>query len=290
MPPRKKYNSAAKKNKNRIKNKRPTARNQRKQINSNQNQIIAIKKHLNLTKKRIRWHCGFTGTFMNQYPLIIPLTSGPSSTSPATMNSVPPVSMQWRTTMTTAPEDSQILRSKVVVNSQWIDLQVYGGTEPSLLSLTAFIVQLRESNAQQVYDETSAMTTLARNTDFVTPLAGAIDSGYGAYLNTDRFKIIKRIEFNTIGPNIGWPGGPPGTGDVGQGTRNFACRRQQFKLNYGSTVLKSTGSGATSSTLEYSQIDPKHKRFIIIFSDNSLVDNEYPSVVMSSLLTGYSAD
>lgn len=278
------------KNKRMIRTRRPTANNQKKQINSNQNQIISIKRHLNLTKKRLRWHCGFTGTFINNYPLIIPLTSGPSSTSPATMNTIPPVSLQWQTTMTTAPEDLNNFRSKVVVNTQWIDLTVMGGTEPSVLSLTGFVVQLKDNNASQVYEETNSMSNLTRNTDFVTPLAGVVDTGYGPYLNNDRYKIIKRIEFNTSGNVLGWPGGPPASGDVGRGTRNLAVRRQQFKLNYGNTVLKSTGNAANSTTLEYADIDPKNKRFIIIFSDNNLVDGEYPSVTMSSLVTGYSAD
>lgn len=285
-----KYRTTHAKNKRRIRTRRPTANNQKKQINSNQNQIISIKRHLNLTKKRIRWHCGFAGKYVNDYPLIIPLTSGPSTSSPATMNTVPPVSLGWSTTMTTVPEDLENNRSKVVVNSQWVDLTVTGGSEPSLLALTAFVVQLKENNAEQVYRDTTNMSTLVRNTDFVTPLAGTNDTGYGPYLNSDRFKIIKRIEFNTIGAAAGWPGGPPSTGDVGQGTRNFAVRRQQFKLNYGNTVLKSTGNAANSNTLNYDDIDPRHKRFILIFSDNNLIDGEYPTVLMSSLVTGYSCD
>lgn len=268
---------------------RPTATNQKKQIKSNQNQIVAIQRHLTLTKERIRWHCGFSEKYVNAYPMIIPLTSGPSTTSPAVTNSVPPVSCVWNTTMTPYPQDSGALRSKVVVNTQWIDLSITGGNEPSPLYQTAFLVQLQEKTASQVYAETTNMSSLTRNVDFCTPLNGVVDSGYGPYMNNSRFKILKRLEFSTIAPNIGWPGGPVATGgtDAGLGA---AVRRTQFKVNYGNTVLKSTGNAATSESMQYAEIDPKHKRFIVIFSDNNLTDGEFPYVAMSSLVTGYAAE
>lgn len=220
--------------------------------------------------------------------MIIPLTSGPSTISPATTNTVPVKSCVWDTTMTSAPQYSNVLRSKVVVNTQWVDLSITGGTEPSPLYMTAFVVQLQEGTATQVYAETSGMTSLTRDVDFCTPLNGVVDSGYGPYLNNSRFKIIKRLEFSTLGATIGWPGGPPG-GNTGSGLGAF-LKRTQFKLNYGNTVLKSTGDAATSSSMQYAEVPAKHKRFIVIFSDNSLVDSQFPNVAMSSLITGYAAE
>lgn len=286
MPRRKR--TTAQKNKRRIKYRRPTANNQKRQILSNQNQIVSIKRHLNLTKQRMRWHCGFSEIAMNEYPLIIPLTSGASNVSPATTNTTPAQSMVWNSTMTASPESDATQMSKVVVNTQWVDMAITGGTEPSPLYHTAFLVQLNEKCASQVYNETVNMSTLFRHRDYATPNnAAGIDSGFGPYLNSDRFKIIKRLEFSTVAAGTGWPGGPPSNDGPGLGA---AVRRTQFKINYGNTVLTSTGNDADQNTLNYSEIDPHKKRFIILFTDNDLLDGEYPNVAISSLVTGYAAE
>lgn len=287
MPRR--YASTAAKNKRRISKSAPTAKNQKKQIASAQNQIVAIKKHINLTKERMRWHCGFTDVNVTSYPLIIPLTSGPKPLSPANMNTVIATPVPWNVTMTPNPQNLGTFRSKVVVNKQYIDLTVATGNENAVISFTAFIVQLQPKVAQQTYQETSQMSSLTRDADYATPLnALGQDSGYGAYLNNQRYRIIKRLEFETTG---GASGGAAGsTGNTGKGTRMGLLHRAQAKLNYGSTIFKSSGNGATSQTLTYSEINPEQKRFIVLFSDNSLVDLEFPTVSMSSLITGYAAE
>lgn len=288
MPPRSRYRRNQRtsiKNRRRIVRSKPTASNQRRQILSNQNQITAINKHLSLTKERIRWHCGFAERQITAYPYVIPLTSGPSSSTPALTSTGVPV--PWTVTMTAKTQNDETLRNKAVANTQWVDLSISGGDEPEPLYFTAFLVQLQEDTASQVYFETSNMATLTRGTDFMTPnvAGGVTDSGYGPYLNNDRFKILKRMEFCTLGPTIGWPGGPPG-GNMGGGL-GAAVRRTQFKINYGNTTFKSTGQMASLQSLPYAEIDPKHKRFIVIFSDNNLDNFKYPTVVMSSLITGY---
>ena len=283
-----KRRSSATSNLRRIKYRRPTARNQRRQIKSNQRQLMAVKRHLSLTKQRVRWQCGFTEIAVTAYPMIIPLTSGPSTASVASTNTGQPVG--WSTTMTDRPQDTTFLRNSCVVNTQWIDLAITGGNEPSPLYFTAFLVQLQDDTAQQVYTETNKMTALTKNADYCCPntVGTNLDSGYGAYLNSARFKILKRMEFSTLGPTIGWPGGPPG-GNVGSGL-GAALRRHQFKVNYGNTTFKSTGEAASLQNLPYDEIDPKHKRFLVLFSDNSTLDNEFPNVAMSSLITGYAAE
>ena len=281
--------TTAGKNKRRIRTRRPTARNQKRQILSNQNQIIAIKSHLNLAKERLRWHCGHTGIPMNAYPLIIPLTSGPTPTSPAFCNIVSGTDdMAWTVTMTPSIQDVLTARNKIVVNKQYVDLSVSAHTEAGLLNHTAFLVSLKPDNAQQVYNDTGAMSSLTRNTDYATPVTVAgVDTGYGAYLNTDRFNIIKRLEFETAGV---WPITNTGnsTGNTGSGTNSFYIKRCQFKINYGSTIMSVSGDGAsTGATLAYDKIKPHQKRFIILFSNNSLLDGEFPSIDISSLITGY---
>ena len=67
-------------------------------------------------------------------------------------------------------------------------------------------------------------------------------------------------------------------------------KRCQFKVPYGNTVLKSTGQQATGSGLAYSEIAPEHKRFIVIFSNNSALDGQFPNVAMSCLTTGYACE
>jgi len=284
-----KYKSTAQKNKRRIAKAAPTARNQKKQIASAQNQIVAIKQHLNLTKERMRWHCGFTGVAVTSYPLIIPLTSGPSTVAPANLNNLPALPIPWNVTMTPSPQNNTVLRSKVVVNKQYIDLTIRSGTENDPLQFTAFMVQLQAKTASQTYTDTGGMTALTRDDDYVTPLNSlSQDSGYGAFMNNSKYRIIKRLEFETLG---GASGGAAGsTGNTGKGTRTGILHRCQAKLNYGSTIFKSSGAGESSSSLNYSEINPEQKRFIVIFSDNSLLDLQYPTVSMSSLITGYAAE
>ncbi len=285
--------TTAHKNKRRIRRQRPNARNQKRQIASTQNQIIAIKKHLNLSKERIRWHCGFHEATINSYPLIIPLTSGPSTVNPAEMNTTLGTEVPWNVTMTPVPQQGSNLRSKVIVNKQYVDLTITAGNEPSVLQYTAFLVQLQPKTAQQTYEKTNSMSSLTRNEDFVTTnnILG-VDSGYGAYLNNDKFKIIKRIEFETGGnyPASDAPDDTQPTGDTGRGTRSWYLRRAQLKVNYGSTLFKSAGNSDSSLTLEYKDINPEQKRFIIIFSDNGTGDLQSPTVSMSSLVTGYSVE
>jgi len=286
MPKRR---TTAIKNKRRIRRARPTARNQKRQIASTQNQIIAIKQHLNLTKERMRWHCGFTDVAVTAYPLIIPLTSGPSTVAPAALNNIVALPIPWNVTMTPSPQNNTVLRSKVVVNKQYIDLTIKAGSEQSPLQFTAFIIQLQSKTASQTYTDTGGMTSMTRDDDYCTPLNSlSQDSGYGAFVNNAKYRIIKRLEFETLG---GASGGAAGsTGNVGKGSRTGILHRCQAKLNYGSTLFKSSGQGESSSSLNYSEINPEQKRFIVIFSDNSLVDLEYPTVSMSSLITGYAAE
>ncbi len=191
--------------------------------------------------------------------------------------------------MTPSPQNNTVLRSKVVVNKQYIDLTITSGSEQSPLQFTAFMVQLQPKVAQQTYTDTGGMTALTRDDDFITPLNSlSADSGYGAFMNNSKYRIIKRLEFETLG---GASGGAAGsTGNTGKGTRTGILHRCQAKLNYGSTIFKSSGSGESSSSLNYSEINPEQKRFIVIFSDNSLLDLQYPTVSMSSLITGYAAE
>jgi len=284
-----KRRSGARSNLRRIKYRRPSARNQRRQIQSNQRQLMSLRQHVNLNKERIRWRSGFIEQQITTFPYIIPLTSGPSTSNPAQTSAG--LAVPWDITMTTEPQVTNQLRSKVVVNSQWLDLSITGGNEPSPLYLTAFIVQLQPKCATQTYADTFNMTSLDKDSDYCCPDSAVpgVASGYGAYLNSSRFKIIKRMEFCTLGPTIGWPGGPPAVSQNTQGL-GAAVRRSQHKLSYGNTVLKSTGKSADSQDLEYAEIDAKHKRFIVIFSDNSIIDNQYPNVALSCLTTGYAAE
>lgn len=223
--------------------------------------------------------------------MIIPLTSGPTTSSPATTNTVVAHNCAWNTTMTVQPQKSNFMKSKAVVNSQWVDMTIYGGSEDSTLQFTAFLVQLQESNARQTYQETNSMSSMTRNEDYVTTTdLGGLDTGYGAYLNTDRYKVLKRLEFETFGP----PNAPQfnilPTGDTGQGTRTSRLYRTQCKVNYGNTVFKSSGDAGSLGTLEYNDIPSTHKRFIVIFSDNSTADLENPEITVSSLITGYTVE
>lgn len=287
--------STATKNKRRIKRARG-AKAQQKQILSNQNQIVSLKSHLNLVKQRIKWRCGFYDIVQAVNGVtIIPLTSGPGQEAGAgniaTVNNGVQTPVGWFPVMTPKPQSEGYLCNKACINTQWVDLAITSGGEPERISHTAFVVQLKADNAVDVYNDTSLMTALNRDSDYCTANnASGNDSGFGAYLNSDRFKIIKRIEFTTYGDQLATNIGS--TGNTGRGPRMGLVHRAQFKLNYGNTVVKATGenlpaSGASIDSLGYDDIEPRHKRFIVIVNDNSALDLQFPHINMSSLITGY---
>jgi len=290
--------STAKRNTRRIKRSRG-AKAQQKQILSNQNQIVSLKHHLNLVKQRVKWRCGFYDIVQAVNGVtIIPLTSGPGQEAGAgnvaTVNNGVLTPVGWSPVMTPKPQTEGYLCNKACINTQWIDLAITSGGEPNRVSHTAFVVQLKADNANDVYNDTVLMTELTRDSDYITANnSSGADSGYGAYLNSDRFKIIKRIEFTTMG-NVAEAvyAGVPSTGNTGRGPRMGVVHRAQFKLNYGNTVVKATGenlpgSGASIDSLGYDDIEPRHKRFIVIINDNSALDLQFPHINMSSLITGY---
>jgi len=195
--------------------------------------------------------------------------------------------------MTPVPQNSTALRSKYVVNNQYVDLSISAGTEIDMIHYTAFLVQLQPKTATQTYAETAGMSVLTHNSHYATaPGPLGTDSGYGAYMNTSQFKIIKRLEFESAGsPPIGYVGNPgTATGNIGSGTNSWYVKRCQFKVPYGNTVLKSSGQQTSGLTLKYDQIAPEHKRFIVIFSTNSLLDGKMPECAMSCLTTGYALE
>ncbi|AXQ66618.1 MAG: putative capsid protein [Circoviridae sp.] len=291
-----KRRSSARSNLRRIKYRRPSARNQRRQIKSNQRQLMHVKQQLNLSKERIRWQSGFTGVEMTASTgiNIIPLTSGPSTTNPAQLNNVSGIEVPWNVTMTPVPQASTALRSKYIINTQYVDLTINApDAADAAINYTAFLVQLRPETAQQTYQTTGSMDTLVRGTDYTTALnlTGG-DSGYGAYMNTSRFKIIKRLEFDQRSTGGAWNQPLASTGNTGQGTRSWNTLRTQFKVPYGNTLMKSTGQQASGLGLKYEDLAPEQKRFIVIFSTNrDNVDAPQVGIMsMSCLTTGYSCE
>ena len=169
-------------------------------------------------------------------------------------------------------------------------LAIKSGTEPSLLSFTAFLVQLKPEVATETYSETTQMTVLENDKDYCSAPATTSDSGYGAFVNSTRYKILKRIELetstlagaSTTNTNFS-------TGNVGQGTRSNQIHRAQLRVNYGNTLIKAPagqGDNDDLDTVDYDDIKPESKRFLVIFSDNSFLDGQYPKISMSSLITG----
>lgn len=284
--------TAAARNRRHIKNKRPTANNQKKQILKNQNQIVAIKRQINVRREPVKWKCGFTNAVMDAYPLVIPLTSGPTSLASrqALLNNTAATNVGWSYTMSNSVQNSGSNRSKCFVHKQYVDLAIKSGTESALLSFTAFLVQLKPEVATETYTETTQMTVLENDKDYCSAPSTTADSGYGAYVNSTRYKILKRIELETqsiTDDSISSVGRT--TGNVGQGSRMNQLHRAQLRVNYGNTLIKAPagqGDNDDLDTVDYDDIKPESKRFIVIFSDNSFLDGQYPKVSMSSLITG----
>lgn len=289
---RRTYPSAARRNRRHIQRKRPTAKNQKKQILKNQNQIVAIQRQIKHRREPVKWRCGFTFQTMDAYPFVIPLTSGPTSvlSQQALLNNTAAATCGWSYTMSNFPQSSGDNRSKCYVHKQYVDLAIHSGTESALLNYTAFLVQLKPEVATEVYSATGQMKTLVNDQDYCTAPGVAPNTGYGAFMNSTRYKILGRVELETqsvVDNSISSVGRP--TGNTGRGTRTNQIHRQQFRLNYGNTLLKAPAGQGTNADLDdikYDDISPAHKRFIVIFSNNSSIDGQYPKVSMSSLITG----
>jgi len=216
----------------------------------------------------------------NSYPLIIPLTSGPSTTGAAETTNTPADDMVWTKCFNTAGVTPSATRQNLKLYSQFVDVILEPGNEEDMLIHTLFLIKLNndEGIAQRTYNSTGFMTTMVDNEDYVS---NAQRDGAQVWLNPERYTILKRWEMHTCGDEKVEP--TPGASGIIQ-NMSGAINRWGFKISYAGRHLKSTGLDQTISHVRYVDLPPHDKYFLLAFSDNSTLDTENPLISVSSVI------
>lgn len=214
------------------------------------------------------------------YPLIVPLTSGPSLTAPAESNNTPKDLLQWTKVFNTAGVSPTATRQNLKLYSQYVDVILEPGNEEDMLIHTLFLVKLRNEGgiARRTYNDTSGMQVMGDDKDFCT---NAQRDGAQAWLNPERYHIIKRWELHTVGDEKIEP--TPGAAGIIQ-NMSGAINRFGFKINYGGRHLRVSGNDTTVQNIHYNDMEPEDKYFLVVFSDNSRLDLENPLLSVSTVI------
>lgn len=214
------------------------------------------------------------------YPLIVPLTSGPSLTAPAESNNTPADYLAWNKCFNTAGVTPTATRQNLKLYSQFVDMILEPGNEEDILVHTIFLIKLNNEDgiARRTYNDTSSMTSMTVNEDYVS---NSQRDGAQAWLNPERYTIIKRWEMHTCGDEKIEP--TPGASGIIQ-NMSGAINRVGFKINYGGRHLRVSGNDSTIQNIQYNDIAPEDKYFIVAFSDNSTLDLENPLLSVSSVI------
>ena len=217
----------------------------------------------------------------NAYPLVVPLTAGPSPQSAADTNNTPKDDCNWAKTFNYA-EAVTTVKQNLRLYSQYVDVILEPGNEEDILIHTLFLVRLKNHDdmARRVYRQTVNMTVLTEDNDFVV---NQQRDGAQAWMNPERYDIIKRWELHTCGDEKIEP--TPGASGIIQ-NMSGAINRIGFKINYSGRQIKITGTSSTVNSYLYAEIAPECKYFLVAFSDNSTLDIENPLLSVSSICKG----
>ena len=220
-------------------------------------------------------------TNTDAYPLIIPLTSGPSTTSPAESNNTPVDSLVWNKRFNYGGPTPNETRQNLKLYSQYVDVILEPGSEEDLLIHTIFLVKLRndENQARDTYNSTTQMRGMTFGDDYIS---NQERPGAQAWMNPEKYEIHKRWEFHTCGEVESVPGLPGAAGTIQN--KSGAINRFGFKINYSGRHLRAIGTGKELSDVVYDDIEPDNKYFLVAFSDNSILDLQNPKISVSSII------
>lgn len=254
---------------------------QSQQIQTLSRQVEIVKDKLKDHSIPVYYKAGYSSN-TDVYPLIVPLSSGPSSTAPAGSNNAPNDDLEWYPCFNTEYATSAVNKDKqnIKLYSQYVDVIVESGNEEDMLIHTVFLVSLNDldGRARRTYNDTASMHTWTAGEDFIS---NSDRSGAQAYINPERYQIHKRWEFHTCGDVVTEPtAGAAGTIRNMSGAINrFGC-----KVNYSGRHIKVSGIGTDLDDLHYNDIAPGSKYWLVFFSDNSTLDLENPTVSVNSII------
>lgn len=267
-----------------------SAKAQSKQIASLARQVDVLKINDKKLSIPVHYHCGYSSRtdVARGSPLIVPLTAGPRSgqySGNAITNNTPPDFLNWIKWGSFPGQAVNTQRGNLRLYSQYVDMQLTPGGEVDFCNHTIFVVSLRNDTdgmARQTYTRTGSMMSMTNDLDFTD---NPDDDGNQVYLNPLLYRIHHRFEANTAGSLT-----EPISADTGtlirSDAKNAGFNSWQFKLNYGGRALKATERSAEVQSINYDDIPPEYKYFIVAFSNNSISDLENPNLSVHSTITG----
>lgn len=225
------------------------------------------------------YNCSFSSK-TDAYPLIVPLSSGPSTAGSATTNNTPSDSVVWEKVFNYGGPTPNETRQNLKLYSQYVDVILEPGNEEDMLIHTIFLIKLRndQNQAMRTYNDTVGMSIFSVGEDFTTNQQRL---GAQAWLNPERYEIHKRWEMHTCGDEKIEP--TPGASGVIQ-NNSGAINRWGFKISYGGRHLRASGVNTEISNVQYGDIAPEDKYFLVAFSDNSRLDLQNPLLSVSSVI------
>lgn len=252
---------------------------QSKQIQTLARQVSTLKEDNRERSIPTYYSCSYSSR-TDAYPLIVPLTSGPSLAGPAESNNTPLDNLQWNKVFNTAGVNPTATRQNLKLYSQFVDVILEPGGEEDILVHTIFLVKLNNEagRAQRTYNDTTQMKGMAVVEDYIT---NSGRDGAQVWLNPERYDIINRWEMHTCGDEKIEP--TPGASGIIQ-NMSGAINRWGFKINYGGRHLRVSGTQTTLQNLQYNDMAPEDKYFLVAFSDNSTLDLENPKLSVSSII------
>lgn len=242
----------------------------------------------------VKFGGGFAPTSLSgNAPLSIPLSSGPSQTpsKQATVNDDGTISSGtlcgWTYTMSNLDSTTQI-RDTLKVYKQYVTMQISPANEQAYINHTLFLVKLQPSTASQVFEDTGGMRQFTKHKDYFCPDPVGVATNqqqFGVYMNSQRYKIIRKWNIHTEGLN-----------EVSDGYQMIPRKKTiKFTVNYGGTKVKATAGGPTQTgvgddtsitSVSYDEMDPASKYWLVCFNDDESADLESPTIQMSFLVSG----
>lgn len=157
----------------------------------------------------------------------------------------------------------------------YVDLEnINGINEEGTVHFSAYLVSLRDSANNGVFNPASGNLNLIPNLHYVMSTVGALGNGGMAFLNKKMFKIHKKKYFTLSNKEVSL--------GVSTAQTQYGTNCQWYwKLAPRSYIKNPTGNW---SSLQ-SALDPSKQYYLILFNDNSLADGEAPQFQYSVIHT-----
>lgn len=157
----------------------------------------------------------------------------------------------------------------------YVDLEnINGVNEEGTVHFSAYLVSLRDSANNGVFNPANGNLNLIPNVHYVMSTVGALGNGGMAFLNKKMFRIHKKKYFTLSNRE-------QALGTSASQTQYGTNHQWYWKLAPNSYIKNPTGNWASLQ----SALDPSKQYYLLLFNDNSLADAEAPQFQYSVIHT-----